>query len=162
MFMYTISEVGNLVVYEDKTEGHELSLPKENFGGFAMVGDVPEIAEEEAYINAVTHPVDGMRLCEIAANRRAKKACVLISDATRSVPTNKVAGIIVDELVAGGVPKSGITFIVGIGVHRDATEAEMRTMLGEKLWGEVSIVNHDPWHEANLKYIGDTSTGTPV
>jgi nickel-dependent lactate racemase len=106
--------------------------------------------------------VDGETITEMAKRKNAKSACVLVSDATRNVPNSLVAGLVVKALTDGGVPLSGIRFFVALGVHRDATEAEMRGMLGESLWGKVSIENHTPYDKSNLIYLGTTACGTPV
>lgn len=55
-----------------------------------------------------------------------------------------MAKVAVDELVKGGIELENITFFVAIGVHRPATEDEMRCALGE-LYGKVTCVNHTPF-----------------
>ena len=77
------------------------------------------------------------------------------------VATAPMARVAVDELVKGGIELENITFFVAIGVHRPATEDEMRCALGE-LYGKVECVNHTPFDKDNLIYLGDSSNGTPV
>lgn len=159
--MYNIIEKNNQVCYMDEIEDIKIKIPLESSMGMVEIGEMPAV-EESAYEHSVTNPIGGIRLKDIAARRNAKSACVLVSDATRNVPTAKVADTIVKELVDGGVPLEGIIFVVAIGVHRDATEQEMREMLGEQLYNKVNIENHTPYSEDNLIALGTTFFGTPV
>lgn len=159
--MYKISLTGDKACYQDKLENVTIEIPKELCMGMAGIQEMAAM-EESACIQSVLHPIDGKRLKEIAVERNAKSACILVSDATRRVPTAKVAKVLVDELTEGGVPMEGILFIVAIGVHRDATEEEMREMLGGQLYGKVRIENHTPFSYDNLISLGQTSRGTPA
>lgn len=159
--MYNIIEKNNQACYMDEIEDINIKIPLESSMGMVEIGEMPAV-EESAYEHSVTNPIGGIRLKDIAARRNAKSACVLVSDATRNVPTAKVADTIVKELVDGGVPLEGIIFVVAIGVHRDATEQEMREMLGEQLYNKVNIENHTPYSEDNLIALGTTFFGTPV
>ncbi len=117
--------------------------------------------EEEAARKAVIDPVSGKRLSVIAEEKGARTACVLISDATRAVPTAELAGYVIEELVRGGIKPPDVTFFVAIGVHRAATEEEFLEMLGG-LYGKVKIENHTPYDRENLLFLGTTRRGTPV
>ena len=160
--MYKYYVENGFAVYEDLTEGRRLSIPERQSLGMYEVGNPPCIEDESVYAAALTNPVDGLQLREIAAAKQAKTAAVIVSDATRQVPTNKVSALVVKELVAGGVPLEGICFFVALGVHRNATEEEMRTFLGEELFGKVKIENHDPYSPDKLIDLGYTVRKTPV
>jgi len=159
--MYQLSIENNTACYTDDMENITIKIPKDQCLGIADTGPMVPV-EETAFVRSVLYPIKGKRLKDIALERKAKSACILVSDATRKVPTAKVAGILVQELCDGGVPISGILFIVAIGVHRDATEEEMREMLGENLFSKVCIENHTPFSQDNLITLGSTSFGTPV
>lgn len=159
--MYKISIKNNKARYIDEVENVSIEIPQEFCMGMAKIEAMASI-EKTGYTDSILHPIKGKRLKDIAMERNAKSACILVSDATRNVPTKKVAEILVKELCDGGVSLCEILFIVAIGVHRDATEEEMHGMLGEKLFGKVRIENHTPFSSDNLIALGTTSFGTPA
>lgn len=159
--MYSLERINGVCVYKDTMLGIELRLPEENCAGMVQTRQLPAIDECSAIEKAFSEPVSGKRLCDITREKGAKTACILISDATRGIPTAPMAKAAVEELVRGGVELQGITFFVAIGVHRPATEDEMKCALGE-LYGRVECVNHTPFDRDNLIYLGDSTNGTPV
>lgn len=122
--------------------------------------DMVGIEDGEVRSKICESPI-GKKLRDIVSEKNAKTACVLISDATRAVPTSIIAKYVVSELEKGGVALSEITFFVAIGVHRPASEAEFRKMLGD-LYGKVNIENHTPFEENNLICLGNTKRATPI
>ena len=160
---YELRQEGGEAVYLDHEEGREIRIPKAWCAGLYQAEKPTPITDEGKFLEAVLNPVEGPPLHEIAARKKAKTAAVIVSDATRCVPTAKVAKHLVDELKAGGVPEDGITFFVALGVHRDATEPEMRSFLGDALFNSgIRIENHDPYTPEKLIDLGGTSFGTPV
>ena len=115
--MYQLEIKGDFAVYTDDSLGVSFSVPKGLCMGLKETNQVPAIEDDEVLKTAVCNPVSGVRLSEMARQKNSKTASILISDATRAVPTGRVAKFVVDELTAGGVPLSGITFFVAIGVH---------------------------------------------
>lgn len=159
--MYTLENKDGVCIYKDTMLGIELRLPEANCAGMVQTRQLAAIDEVTAIEKAFAEPVSGKTLHEIVRDKGAKTACVLISDATRGIPTAPMAKVAVDELVKGGIELENITFFVAIGVHRPATEDEMRCALGE-LYGKVTCVNHTPFDKDNLIYLGDSSNGMPV
>ena len=159
--MYQISYNNGLAVYTDTELGITFSVPEEDCIGMVQTKELPELKDREIIRHAFQKPVSGSRLSEITRERKAKSAAVLISDATRGVPTAELAPFVVEELLDGGVPMDGICFFVAVGVHRPATAEEMKTFLGE-LYGKVRIENHTPFCAENLISLGTTSAGTPI
>lgn len=159
--MYTLENKDGVCIYKDTMLGIELRLPETNCAGLVQTRQLAAIDERTAIEKAFAEPVSGKTLSDIVRDKGAKTACVLISDATRGIPTAPMARVAVDELVKGGIELENITFFVAIGVHRPATEDEMRCALGE-LYGKVECVNHTPFDKDNLIYLGDSSNGTPV
>ena len=121
--MYRIEAAGDKIHYIDDEEKRDAFLPLENFMGMYETGNPPSIQAEEIK-NAVISPVGkGERLRDIVSRKQAETAAVIISDATRGVPTDRVAPYIIQELTAAGMKKENIVFVVALGVHRDATES---------------------------------------
>ena len=159
--MYSISVADNKVNYRDEVEKVLIEIPENYYSG--ITGNIDgSVIDEAEYENSICCPSEGKRVRDIALDRSAKSACIIVSDATRNVPAGKVADIIVKELQDAGIGLSDILFIVAIGVHRNATEEEMRSIIGDTLYSKVKIENHTPFNRENIIYIGKTSYGTPV
>ena len=159
--MYRLEQSERGIYYEDTDLGIRMDLPMECEAELVQTPDLPAISDEEVVITAIQNPVSGEKLSHMASERRSRSACILISDATRAVPTSRLAREVVNELVKGGVQLSEIHFFVAIGVHRPATEEEMACFLGD-LYGKVNIENHTPFDPSNLIYLGETCRGTPI
>lgn len=160
--LYTVQQRDGHIEYSDSGEGISASLAVERFD--ALILPRPEIMERTArpehVARAFMNPVGSSPLRTIA--RGKKSAAIIVSDATRAVPTGDVLPHIMEELRLGGVPPEAVTCVVGIGVHRPATSEEMSAILGEEWAGTLRIENHDPYDEAKLVSLGTTSRGTPL
>ena len=159
--MYKLERQGGSCVFTDDELNVSFSVPEKNCVGMFQTSQLPAIEDEAALRRAFEEPVSGRRLRDIVQIKGARTACILVSDATRGIPTAPLAAIAVEELIKGGISLENIHFFVAIGVHRPATEAEMKQFLGE-LYGRVHIENHTPFDADNLISLGRTSGGTPV
>ncbi len=147
------------VRYVDACEGLSASVDEGRFGALYLPS--PEAAVGDDVVrNAFGTPVGTPRLREIAKGEIT--AAVLVSDATRAVPTQAIVPYVMEELRVGGIRPENVTFIVATGVHRPATDDEMRRILGPEWSGRVRIENHDPYDEKKLAFLGVTRYGTPV
>jgi nickel-dependent lactate racemase len=70
--------------------------------------------------------------------------------------------IILDELQIAGISLKQILVVIALGVHRPATEDEINEIIGKEYANRLRIVNHDPYNENKLIYLGTTSFDTPV
>lgn len=157
--MYSVHEGNEEIIFTDRMENISICLPRRNFGELVLPPDFP--FPDPGFIDhAFSAPVDSPLLREIARGR--KRAVILVSDSTRNVPTSCVLPRLLEELALGGIDRENISLIVATGVHRPATEEEMREIVGENLWGKVRIENHDPYSPESLVFLGTTSRGTPV
>ncbi|MDP2871923.1 MAG: lactate racemase domain-containing protein [Bacillota bacterium] len=117
---------------------------------------------------ALASPIGTPPLAHIARGAIARdalaQACVVISDNTRPVPYRSESGIlwpVVEVLLQAGFSPERVTVLVATGTHRPVTEAELGTMLDERvLAAGVSVVNHDCRDRGGLRYLGTTSRGT--
>lgn len=73
----------------------------------------------------------------------ARKVAVVVSDVTRPVPNRLLLGGILPVLEAAGIPREGITIIIGTGTHRPAPPGEIRTILGARAARRYRVVNHN-------------------
>lgn len=161
--IYQLDYRNGKAVYVDHEEDRCIRIPESWCTGLYQAEKPPCITDERTYLDALMHPVEGPTLREIVESRGARTAAIIVSDITRNVPTAKVAPLLVNELVAGGVSEENITFFVALGVHRPATVDEMRSFIGDTLFARgVHIENHDPYTAEKLIDLGKTSFGTPV
>lgn len=74
--------------------------------------------------------------------------------------------IIIEECLKAGVEKKDIHLICSNGLHRKNTKAEIKSILGEKIFNEYwysgQITNHDSEDWDNLVDLGTTEHGDPV
>jgi len=157
--MYSVREDNEEKIFSDSMEGISIRLPGRNFGEMVLQPDFP-LPDPGFIDHAFSAPVDSPPLREVARSR--KRAVILVSDSTRNVPTSCVLPRVLEELALAGIDRENIALIVATGVHRPATEEEMREIVGENLQGKVRIRNHDPYSPESLVLIGTTSRGTPV
>lgn len=107
--------------------------------------------------SALRQPVGTDSLQTLAQG--AKTACILICDITRPVPNGLFLRPLIEQLEAGGVPKSGITVLVATGLHRPNLGDELEELLGDP-WVQqnVKVVNHDARDESSCVSLGTTAT----
>lgn len=159
--MYRLTETDGKLCYADEILGVNARV----FGGWAAeLVQTPQIAamgSEEEIRYRIQHPSASQSLGALVQTRNARTVSILVSDATRAVPTAKLLKWVVEELVEADILLSDIHVFVAVGVHRAATEKEMEDFLGE-FYGKISIENHRPFSKESLWYLGETSRGTPV
>ncbi|WP_227131266.1 lactate racemase domain-containing protein [Halorubellus salinus] len=100
-------------------------------GGDAV--DVPAAARK-----ALADP-HGPRLRERATPD--DDVAIVVTDGTRAVPTDVLLAGLLDDLDAAGVAREQVTVVVGLGLHRPMTDAELEEMLGAHA---DLAANHDP------------------
>jgi nickel-dependent lactate racemase len=117
--------------------------------------------EDEMIQEALAHPVNSARLCELV--HPGERVAVIIPDVTRAwQKTDKYLPYIVAELNKGGVGDADILFVSALGTHRKQTKEEQRLLLGDKLAERFTVLDHDSTDKENLVYKGKTTFGTPV
>ncbi|MGH9657424.1 MAG: nickel-dependent lactate racemase, partial [Bryobacteraceae bacterium] len=61
-----------------------------------------------------------------------------------------------------GVPRDGITILIATGLHRPATPAEIREIVGEEIAASIRVMNHNARERSEHRHLGSTASGTPV
>lgn len=123
---------------------------------------MPVLEEPAAAIaDALASPVNSLPLR--AAARGALKACILICDITRPVPNGLFLQPLIRELLAAGVPATGITVLVATGLHRPNEDAELLELVGDPwVMNTVNVVNHFARDDSAHVLLGHTPRGTVV
>lgn len=124
--------------------------------------DVPAAESvEELVKEGLKNPIGMASLAEIVGSLENRKVVIISEDQTRPSPVGEVAIPLINELNALGIGDENIEVIIGRGTHREMTEDEMRTKLGDEVLRRVKVSIHDADDKANLVDMGITSRGTP-
>jgi nickel-dependent lactate racemase len=158
--MYSIREQGTEAVYRDRLEDVEISVEQGLCLGLAGFEEPPAVSWPEDFRAAFAAPLGTPMLRDLARGKR--RVAVIVSDSTRGVPTAKVMPMVLEELADAGIRSKDITVVVARGVHRPATEDEIRDIVGEESLKGLTVINHDPYEARLLVSLGKTSFGTPV
>ncbi len=117
--------------------------------------ETPALTPEELK-HAILDPLDSLSLGELAKGKQS--AAIVFDDMTRPTRTYEIAPIIVDELLAAGVPEEKITFVCALGTHGALTQNEFRKKLGADITRRFRVFNHNIYE--NCVDIGTTGRGT--
>lgn len=119
------------------------------------------LADARAAIErALDSPVASPSLAELAAGKRS--AAIAVCDITRPVPNRDILPPVLARLEAGGITRDKITILIATGLHRPASEAEIREICGEDIPRGYRVVNHHARELSEHQYLGKTGSGTPV
>ena len=142
-------------------QGLTLTLPDGPRYEIVEVRSAPAIADvQQALAQALDAPIAGPPLKELAAGK--KSATISICDITRPAPNAVTLPPLLDRLHDAGIAPKDVTLCIATGLHRGATEEELRTILGPKIAATYSILNHDARDLASHLFLGSTRRGTPV
>ncbi|QHN03273.1 nickel-dependent lactate racemase [Granulicella sp. WH15] len=119
---------------------------------------VPDVAA--ALEAALDHPVAGPPLLEMARGKNT--AAISVCDITRPAPNRLTLPPLLRRLHEGGIPVDGITILIATGLHRGATEDEIRSIVGPEIASSYRVVNHDAKAGEEHRFLGNSRSGTPV
>ena len=109
---------------------------------------------------ALDNPQAGPPLRQLARGKRS--AAISVCDITRPAPNREVLPPLLARLEAAGIQRERITILIATGLHRPATEGEIREICGEWVAEKYRVVNHHARQLAEHRYLGETASGTPV
>jgi nickel-dependent lactate racemase len=110
--------------------------------------------------DALDHPIASPSLSALAAGKRS--AAISVCDITRPAPNRLVLPSVLSRLEAAGIPREGIVILIATGLHRPATEDEIREIVGPEIAAAYRVENHYARNLEDHRPLGETSTGTPV
>ena len=110
--------------------------------------------------SALDRPIGSLALVELARGKRS--AAISVCDITRPAPNRLTLPPVLRRLSEAGIPREGITILIATGLHRAATEAEIREICGEEIAEAYRVVNHDARDLSSHRHLGSTRSGTPV
>ncbi|MGL4986670.1 MAG: nickel-dependent lactate racemase [Treponemataceae bacterium] len=112
--------------------------------------------EEEIIITALLEPIGSQRVGNIC--KKGEKIVIITSDITRPLPSYKLIKPLLNELVSAGIALEDITIVFALGSHRNHTEQEMRTLVGDSVFESVKCVDSN----GSFVRLGVTEAGMPV
>jgi nickel-dependent lactate racemase len=119
------------------------------------------LADPDAAIaEALDRPQAGPPLLELA--RGKKSAAISVCDITRPVPNRVTLPHVLNRLEKAGIARDAVTILIATGLHRAATDAEIREIVGEEIAGSVRVGNHNARVLPEHRPLGRTASGTPV
>ncbi|MEM2850010.1 MAG: nickel-dependent lactate racemase, partial [Candidatus Bathyarchaeia archaeon] len=92
--------------------------------------------------------------------KKGSKVLLIVTDYTRATPLSKVLPPVTQKLKEEGF--KDFTVLIANGLHEPASRNQLKELLGEKVFEEAEIVNHDASKTDELTYLGETSWGTPL
>ena len=106
--------------------------------------------------DAIHNPIGSPRIRELA--RGKKRAVIVFDDMTRPTPIDRIAPIVLSELVEAGIDEEQISFVCALGTHGALTQVELRKKVGRRILERFRVYNHNCYE--NCVDVGTTSRGT--
>lgn len=94
--------------------------------------------------------------------RDKRSAAISVCDITRPAPNRTTLPPILRRLAEAGIPRHGVTILIATGLHRGATDTEIREIVGEEIAHSYRVMNHNARELGQHTCLGATVSGTPV
>jgi lactate racemase len=141
--------------------GIDVSVPDSYRTRVILSQTAQAVGNELAALNAaLDRPIGCAPLTELAAGN--KTAAISVCDITRPAPNQVTLPPVLERLHAAGIAAEGVTILIATGLHRGATEEEVRTIVGPQIAARYRVVNHDAKALAEHRSLGNTGRGTAV
>jgi nickel-dependent lactate racemase len=141
--------------------GIDVSVPDSYRTRVILSQTAQAVGNELAALNAaLDRPIGCAPLTELAAGN--KTAAISVCDITRPAPNQVTLPPVLERLHAAGIAAEGVTILIATGLHRGATEEEVRTIVGPQIAARYRVVNHDAKALAAHRSLGNTVRGTAV
>jgi nickel-dependent lactate racemase len=135
----------------------ELALPDEwDVEVCRMRGARRPALDQKAMAAAIRNPIGGAPIRELAEGK--KKAVIIFDDMTRPTPVDKIAPIVVEDLIEAGIQEENISFVCALGTHGALSRIELRKKVGQEMLDRFRVYNHNCYE--NCEEVGTTARGT--
>ena len=112
---------------------------------------------------AIKNPIEGESLQKIIENKKkVNKICVVVSDATRPVPSHIILEGLIGELNDYGIHDNQILILIATGLHRPSRSDEIERIVGKNLINRLEVKNHVATDSNSLQYFGNTEENIPI
>jgi nickel-dependent lactate racemase len=110
---------------------------------------------DEAIRNSLAEPIGTQPLQTLLHEKQPKTVAITISDITRAVPNQVLLPYLLDILEKGAVKRENITLIVGTGMHRASTREEHISLVGEHIYQNYRVIDHNARDETMLTRVSE-------
>ncbi|MGD9567974.1 MAG: nickel-dependent lactate racemase [Sedimentibacter sp.] len=114
-------------------------------------------SEEFLIKEALKNPIGTDNLKNIV--KAGEKVVIVTSDITRPVNSKLILPYIIEELNSVNVKYEDITIVLALGSHRNHTEEEKRSLVGDEVYEKIMVIDSDMNDCINL---GTCKNGTPI
>lgn len=140
---------------------YALQIPDSVRVTVAVPPHFPDLPEPRQLIReALDHPIGTPPIEEMV--RPNSKICIICDDITRPTPVWLILEHLLPRLLAAGVPKENIFFVIALGSHRRMTREEMIKKLGKRVVEEYTVLNSEFSDPSMLTQVGTSQLGTPI
>ncbi|SHE90695.1 nickel-dependent lactate racemase [Desulforamulus putei] len=125
--------------------GHQtvpVQIKDHNIAGIVGSGLPAAANPREEIEKSLGNPIASPRLQEIVKRKGPGSIVILVTDVSRPIPYQEILEAVLREILAGGVKKEQVQFIIATGAHRPNTETEIKEVFGS-LAGQYPFLNHD-------------------
>ncbi|MFW9947609.1 MAG: nickel-dependent lactate racemase [Candidatus Odinarchaeota archaeon] len=113
--------------------------------------------------NWIKNPINTPPLKEIVDQKKQlNQICIVVSDATRPVPSYIILEALIAELNDYGIKDNQILVLIATGLHRATYDDELERIIGNDLLKRINYINHDAKDNDSLIYLGDTEDDVPI
>lgn len=123
-------------------DGSDVIQPKES---------TPLADPESALRDALARPIGSPPLRELV--QADDWVTIVFSDLTRPAPNPLIATSLLRAVEGAGVPRDRITLLVGTGLHRQMSAAEVEALLGPEVANSYRVVVHDARDPDSLTFL---------
>ena len=139
-------------------EGLSVDLPEDYNYRVLECPPLPALVDPVHAIEAALDaPIHGPSLLKLARGKRS--AAISVCDITRPAPNPVTLPPLLKRLEAAGIERENIRILIATGLHRAATEAEIRQIVGEQVASQYRVLNHDARNATQHRSLGTTSVG---
>ncbi|MFX1401044.1 MAG: nickel-dependent lactate racemase [Promethearchaeota archaeon] len=111
----------------------------------------------------INDPIGTASLTDIINQKKpCDQVCIVVSDATRPVPSKVIIKAVVAHLNENGITDDKILVLVATGLHRASYEEEIDRILGRSLKERVKYIDHNPNNKDSIVFLGETENKIPI
>jgi nickel-dependent lactate racemase len=110
--------------------------------------------------SVLDRPMGSPPLSELA--REKQSACISVCDITRPAPNQLTLPLVLRRLEQAGIQRDKITILIATGLHRPASDDEIRQICGAEVAAAYRVLNHNARALDEHRHLGSTTQGTPV
>ncbi|MFX1590273.1 MAG: nickel-dependent lactate racemase [Promethearchaeota archaeon] len=111
----------------------------------------------------ILNPIGTPPLKEILDQKKwLNQICIVVSDATRPVPSRIILEALIAELNEYGIKDNQIIVLIATGLHRATYDNELERIIGKDILKRIKYINHHAKDNDSLIYLGDMQNEVPI